>query len=146
EGAGRVGRAVAAVGARFEGDSMDATATDPEDVGPEKRPEPPVQRWAYLTFVVLFLMNLLDYLDRNVLYAVLPQVKADLGISNEQAGLLATFFLIVSSIFGLFTGYAGDRMRRTYLLGLGVGVWSLATVGSGLARNYGQLALARAIL
>ena len=37
-------------------------------------------------------------------------------------------------------------MRRTWLLGLGVGVWSLATVGSGLAQTYGQLALARSFL
>lgn len=124
---------------------MDGATTNREGTEPDQRAAP-LHRWAYTTFVVLFLMNLLDYLDRNVLYAVLPQVKADLGISNEQAGLLATFFLVVYSIFGLFTGYAGDRMRRTYLLALGVGVWSLATVGSGLARSYGQLALARAIL
>jgi MFS family permease len=105
-----------------------------------------IPRVAALTFAVLFLMNLLDYMDRNVLYAVLPQVKSSLRITNAQAGLLATYFLVAYSVFGLFTGWAGDRMRRTYLLGLGVGVWSLATVASGLARSYGQLALARAVL
>lgn len=104
------------------------------------------RRWAAVTFAVLFVMNLLDYMDRNILYAVLPQVKAGLDLSNEKAGLLATFFLISYSVFGLFTGYAGDRMRRTYLLALGVGVWSIATIGSGLARSYGELVLARAVL
>ena len=43
-------------------------------------------------------------------------------------------------------GWLGDRFRRTWLIGLGVGVWSLATIGSGLAQSYGQLALARSLL
>ena len=43
-------------------------------------------------------------------------------------------------------GWLGDRYRRTWLLAGGVGVWSLATVGSGLARDYGHLALARSFL
>ena len=105
-----------------------------------------ITRVAAATFVVLFAMNLLDYMDRNILNAMLPQVQASLKINNAQAGLLTTYFLISYSIFGLLTGWAGDRFRRTYLLGLGVGVWSLATVGSGLAQTYGQMVLARALL
>ena len=66
--------------------------------------------------------------------------------SNDQAGWLSTWFLISYSLVSPFMGYAGDRMRRTWLLGLGVGVWSLATVGSGLAASYGQLSVARAFL
>jgi MFS family permease len=104
------------------------------------------RRWALITFAVLFLMNLLDYMDRNVLYAVLPQVKSTLELTNSQAGRLATYFLISYSLFGVFTGYAGDRMKRTTLLALGVGIWSVATVASGLAQTYGQLVLARAFL
>lgn len=107
---------------------------------------PTINRWARLTFVVLFLMTTLDYLDRNVLYAVLPQVKKAFDLTDAQTGRLATYFLIAYSVFSIFTGYAGDRLRRTYLLSLGVGVWSLATIGSGLAQSYGQLALARAVL
>jgi MFS family permease len=98
------------------------------------------------TFAVLFAMNLLDYMDRNLLFAVLPQVKVSLGITNAQAGRLATYFLVAFSIFSPIIGFAGDRMKRTRLLALGVGVWSLATVASGLAQSYGQLATARMIL
>jgi len=43
-------------------------------------------------------------------------------------------------------GWLGDRYRRTWLLGLGVGVWEPGQIGSGLARSYGQLALARSVL
>jgi MFS family permease len=103
-------------------------------------------RWALTTFVVLFVMNLLDYIDRWVLAAVLPQVQLDLHLNNTQAGWLATLFLISYSLISPVMGYAGDRMRRTWLLGLGVGVWSVATVGTGMARTYGQLQWSRAFL
>ena len=42
-------------------------------------------------------------------------------------------------------GFAGDRMKRTHLLALGVGVWSIATVGSGFAATYGQLCVAQGV-
>ncbi|MEO6810808.1 MAG: MFS transporter [Isosphaeraceae bacterium] len=103
-------------------------------------------RWALTTFVVLFSMNLLDYVDRGVLSAVLPLIKTDLKIDNTQAGFLAFLFLLSYSVFGLFTGWAGDRMKRTYLLALGVGVWSLATVATGFAHTYNQLMWARGFL
>jgi MFS transporter, Spinster family, sphingosine-1-phosphate transporter len=103
-------------------------------------------RWAMTTFVALFAMNMLDYLDRNLLMSMEPQIKGDLGITNFQWGLLTSIFLISYSLFGPIMGWLGDRSRRTRLLGLGVGVWSLATIGSGLAQSYGQLALARSVL
>jgi MFS family permease len=116
-------------------------------IGPGPNPSvTTARRWASVTFLVLFAMNLLDYVDRWVLAAVLPQIRSDLDLSNAQAGWLATLFLISYSLISPFMGYAGDRTRRTWLLGLGVGVWSLATVGTGLARTYGQIQWARAFL
>ena len=103
-------------------------------------------RWARRTFLVLFAMNLLDYIDRWTLASVLPEIQADLRINNIQAGWLATLFLISYSLISPVMGYAGDRVRRTWLLGLGVGVWSLATVATGFAHTYGQLQWARAFL
>lgn len=106
---------------------------------------------AYYAFGVLFCMTLLDYMDRNVLSGVIPQLKGPiekggLGLSNEKAGLLATYFLISYSVISPIMGWAGDRFRRTWLLAIGVGVWSLATVCSGLAANYNQLVAARCFL
>jgi MFS family permease len=111
---------------------------------------PPVkataQRWALVTFVVLSAMSLLDYIDRWVLASVLPQIQSDLHLKNTDAGTLAAAFLISYAAISPLMGYAGDRMRRTWLLALGVGIWSLATVGTGLARTYGHMLLARALL
>ena len=103
-------------------------------------------RWAMTTFAVLFAMNLLDYTDRWVLAAVLPQVQADLKFDNEQAGMLVFWFMLSYMAVSPFMGYLGDRTRRPWLLALGVAVWSIATVGSGLARSYHDLRLARGLL
>jgi MFS transporter, Spinster family, sphingosine-1-phosphate transporter len=116
-----------------------------DEIGPSKGPSPAPQ-WAMTTFVALFCMNMLDFLDRNLLMSMQPQVKAELAITNFQWGLLTSIFLVSYSLFGPIMGWLGDRFRRTWLLGVGVGVWSLATIASGLARSYGDLALARSVL
>ena len=124
----------------------------PDDAGPSTTTTPYViSRWAIVTFLVLFGMNLLDYMDRNILSAVLPQLtkpveQKGLGLGLDQAGWLPSFFLASYVAFGLVMGWAGDRTRRTHLLFAGVGVWSLATVGSGFARSFEQMGLARAFL
>jgi MFS family permease len=91
-------------------------------------------------------MNMLDYLDRNLMMSMQPQIKGDLGITNFQWGMLTSIFLVSYSLFGPIMGWLGDRYRRTWLLGVGVGIWSLATLASGLARSYGDMALARSVL
>ncbi|HEY2155713.1 MAG TPA: MFS transporter, partial [Isosphaeraceae bacterium] len=111
--------------------------------GPEAHPvAESAARWARFTFIVLFVMNLLDYTDRWVLSAVLEDIQRDFHLSNYKGGLLATYFLVSYSLISPIMGWLGDRMRRTWLLGIGVGIWSLATVGTGLAQDYGHLALA----
>ncbi len=124
------------------------TNVDGGEVGERKGPEaPPPSRAAMVTFAVLFAMNLLDYLDRNILVAVQPQLKeARLVADNFEMGRLATYFLISYSLFSPIMGWLGDRWRRTRLLAIGIGLWSLATVGTAFARNYQDLALARSLL
>ena len=68
-------------------------------------PDPPMSilrlpKWTLITFVVLFAMNLLDYTDRWVLSAILPQAQAALDFDNTQAGLRGAF-LIMGTISSL---------------------------------------------
>lgn len=121
----------------------------PGDEGIQAAPPPPVAitpNWATATFIILFMMNLLDYVDRWILSAVLPHLKQEFQLNYSQSALLFTYFLISYSIISPAVGLIGDRVRRTWLLGIGVGIWSLATVGTGFAHNYGQLVLARSLM
>jgi MFS family permease len=91
-------------------------------------------------------LNLLNYLDRFVVSAVLPQIESELGLSDGEAGLLATMFLVSYFVASPIFGALADRGRRTPLLAFGVAVWSLATVASGLAGGKLGLFAARAMV
>src|SRR5437868_3286357 len=108
----------------------------------------PSLRSAHWVLAALFAMNLLNYIDRFILAAVLPPIQETLHFadSDEKAGFLTTAFFISYALFSPIMGWLGDRMTRKYLLVLGVGIWSLATFGSGLAETYGGMLFARSLL
>jgi MFS family permease len=98
---------------------------------------------------LLTALNLLNYLDRFVLSAVLAPMREELHLSGFVAGWLPTFFLLgyftTSPIFG-HIGDRGGKGARGALLALGIAVWSLATMGSGLARGALALCATRALV
>jgi MFS transporter, Spinster family, sphingosine-1-phosphate transporter len=100
-------------------------------------------RAAYYGLAVVTLLNFLNYIDRYVIAAVLPRMQAELGLTNTQAGLLASAFLVAYFITSPFFGALGDRFSRTRLMAVGVGAWSIATAATGVMRNFGQLMMAR---
>lgn len=87
--------------------------------------------WPVGSLVVLTGLNLLDYLDRQLLASVLTPIKIELGVSDEWLGGLQTAFMwgyfLTSPIFG----WLGDRFPRRWLIGSGVFVWSLGTLMTG---------------
>jgi predicted MFS family arabinose efflux permease len=98
---------------------------------------------------LLTALNLLNYIDRYILAAVLPLLQDDLRLSNTAAGALGTVFLVgyftTSPIFGRLSDRAAVGGRRR-LMALGVAVWSVATFASGLARGVWSLGAARAVV
>jgi MFS transporter, Spinster family, sphingosine-1-phosphate transporter len=91
-------------------------------------------------------LNGLNYLDRYVVAATLPLILTGLGISDAQGGLLQSLFIVSYSLVCPLAGWVGDRQPRLRLAALGVFVWSVATVASGLAPTYAWLLLARAVI
>jgi len=105
------------------------------------------KRTGMLALTILAGINLLNYLDRYVVSAVLPDLKrAPLHLSDSELGSLMSGFLIVYMVTAPLFGRWGDRGSRPKPIALGVFVWSLATGLSGLARSYGQLLWARAVV
>src|SRR5436190_3516338 len=101
---------------------------------------------AYYGLAIVTLLNFLNYIDRFILSAVLPRIQSDLGLTNRQAGLLATAFLVAYFITSPIFGVLGDRVSRTRLMAVGVGAWSLATAATGIMRNFSQLMMARSFV
>jgi MFS family permease len=94
--------------------------------------------------VLMTLLNFVNYIDRYILAAVLPRVKTDLDLSDFQLGLLGGAFMFAYLLTSPVFGQLGDRLSRTRLMAVGVGLWSLATAAAGLARNFVQMFSARA--
>lgn len=95
---------------------------------------------------LLLTINLLNYIDRQVLYAVFPLIKDSLQLSDAALGLLGSAFMIVYMSTAPFFGWLGDRGTRTGLAASGLGVWSLATMLAGLSSTYRSLFAARALV
>ncbi len=100
-------------------------------------------RWV---LALLFGVNLLNYIDRQILYAVFPPIQTELGLSDTQLGLLASAFMWVYLTTAPVFGLLADRWSRPRLIGLGVGIWSVATAFSGVVRHFGDLLLGRAVV
>lgn len=101
---------------------------------------------AYAILATLTAMNLLNYIDRFILAALLKPMGEELGLDDIQKGWLVTSFFISYTVFSPVVGALGDWLPRKYLLGLGVGIWSLATFGTGFVDSFGHALLARSIL
>ncbi|MGE3261714.1 MAG: MFS transporter [Bacteriovoracia bacterium] len=101
-----------------------------------------VSGWALYAsppLLLLTLINLFNYLDRYILVALSPSIKTDLNLSDTQVGGLATAFMISYFLISPAFGWLGDRKPRYRLMALGVALWSLATVASGLVKGFAAL-------
>lgn len=93
---------------------------------------------------LLLSVNILNYVDRQIVYALLPLISGDLRLTDAQAGSLASAFMVVYMLAAPpIAWFADSRGRKPWIAG-GVGIWSLATGMAGLATGYGTLFFSRA--
>lgn len=97
-------------------------------------------------FIILALINLLNYIDRQVLYSVFPLIKQDLILSDKQLGFLASAFMLVYMFSAPVLGYIADRTPRQKVIALGAFLWSIATSACACVRNYFALIFARSLV
>jgi MFS family permease len=95
---------------------------------------------------VLTAINLLNYIDRYLVPPLVPELERAMRISHAQAGWLWPAFMVVYMVAAPVFGAWGDRGSRTRPIAIGIAIWSLATVLSGLARSYPQLYASRALV
>ncbi|WP_343614711.1 MFS transporter [Novosphingobium sp.] len=114
--------------------------------------EAPATPWprasaAWWMVALLFLAGICSVIDRSVLNMVVDPVRHDLGISDSQIGMLQGLaFGMFYAFMGLPMGLAADRVSRRNLLMGGIALWSISTIGSGLAGSFGHLFAARLLV
>lgn len=94
-------------------------------------------------FILLMSLNLLNYIDRQILFAVFPLIKQDLFLTDTQLGVLASMFMVVYMLAAPVIGFFADRTPRQIWISLSAFIWSAATILSGFAKNYANLLFAR---
>ena len=98
----------------------------------------------YGLLAFLTLLNVLNFVDRQLLASFANFIMPDLELTNTQFGLLTGFvFIAFYAVAGLFMGALADMVHRPRLVAAGVAMWSLLTAASGAARGFLSLAIPR---
>ncbi|MBL9038550.1 MAG: MFS transporter, partial [Archangium sp.] len=109
--------------------------------GVEDKASPPGATYAVF---ILTVMNLLNYADRYAPSAIKDLYKKDLQLSDLQTSLPLTAFVVVYLGASPLFGALADRLSRTRLIAIGVGLWSLATAAAAAATGFATFFIARA--
>jgi MFS family permease len=110
--------------------------------------EPNSARQARTALLLLLGINLFNYIDRQILAAVEPSIRATFfapGDVNAMAisGTLGSAFLVTYMVSAPALGWLADRFSRWVIIGVAVILWSFATGASGLAATFGALLVTR---
>lgn len=101
---------------------------------------------AWVTFLLLFALNLLNYIDRYILPGELSLIQTDFHATAQQMGALTTALFFCYMFTAPLTGWLGDRFPRKPLIILGAVLWSLATLATYWVHDYTTLYIRHAIV
>ena len=122
----------------------DAETFSPSNAPPE--PLPRGFRWPWTLLALLVLVNLVNYLDRQLIFPLFPYLKEEFGLTDFRLGLLGTVFIVVHALASLPFGWLADRWSRRKIIGFGVLFWSGATALTGLAQSFRMLLISRSLV
>jgi len=93
--------------------------------------------------VMLTVGYIFSFVDRYILGLLIEPIKAEFDLSDRSIGWLLSAFTLVYGFMGIFMGWLVDRGKRLWIVSIGVALWSVATVATGMAKNFVQLFTAR---
>jgi MFS family permease len=102
--------------------------------------------YAYYVFLLLFLLYLFNYVDRMVVAAIFPYLKADWGLTDTQCGWFASIVTLMMTVFVFPVSLLVDRWSRKKAIGIMAVLWSFGAAACAFTRNFTQLFTMRAVL
>jgi len=107
-------------------------------------PSPEASSYSWYVLMVLVVVYILNFIDRQILSILAVDIKADLGLTDADMGFLGgAAFAVFYALFGIPLGRLADNWSRVKLLSIGLALWSIMTALSGFARNQAELTMAR---
>jgi MFS family permease len=104
----------------------------------------PARTYAWALVAMLWVISFLNYADRSVLSAVMPQIRSEFQLTPPQLALLSSSFLWVYAVAASLAGYLGDRFSRKRVILAGLVTWSLLTFLTPFAGTFAIFVLLRA--
>ena len=101
-------------------------------------------RW--LAIGVFVLSSTLNYLDRQLLAALAPTLKAEFQLNNTEYGQIVSASFLIYALVAPFAGWFVDRLGLNLGASIAVLVWSMAGSATALFRSVGGLAACRVVL
>src|SRR5262245_28633649 len=102
-------------------------------------------RYKWSVVAMLWFVCFFNYADRQAIFSVFPLLKAEMGLSDVQLGIVGASFMWVYAGAAPFAGLVGDRFRRKTLIIGGLIFWSLITIATAVSTRYWHLVLFRAL-
>lgn len=102
-------------------------------------------RYKWELLALLWLAFFLNQADRQIFSVVLPLIKADLGLSDAELGLIASALIWTYGLLVPVAGFLGDRFSRKRIIGFSLIFWSVATLSTGFCSTLIQFILLRGI-
>ena len=103
-----------------------------------------IERRHYVFLCFLTILNVMNFVDRQLLASFANFIVPDLELTNTQFGLLTgLLFISFYAVMGLFMGALADMVHRPRLVAFGVALWSILTAASGAAKGFVSLAVPR---
>ena len=103
-----------------------------------------VPAYSWYALSILVVVYVLNFVDRNIISILAEDIKADLGLRDDQIGFLyGTAFGVFYALFGIPLGKLADNWHRVRLMSAGLAIWSAFTALSGFAKNFTMLSVAR---
>ncbi|HAR99339.1 MAG TPA: hypothetical protein DCS11_10720 [Syntrophus sp. (in: bacteria)] len=102
--------------------------------------------YAYYVFLLLFLLYLFNYVDRMVVAAIFPYLKADWGLTDTQCGWFASIVTLMMTGFVFPVSLLVDRWSRKKAIGIMAVLWSFGAAACAFTRNFTQLFTMRSLV
>jgi MFS family permease len=94
-------------------------------------------------FWLMFSINVVNYLDRLLVVALGPTLKANFHLTDRDVGLVSSAFLIIYTVATLPLGVFADRVSHARVVAAGVAVWSVMSASTAFVRSFGGLFFTR---
>ncbi len=100
-------------------------------------------KWAWIAVVVLWIVVMLNYFDRQLLSALHEPIVRDIPQTEAQFGMVTSVFLLIYALLSPVGGFLADRYSRRLMILCSLVVWSVVTWWTGHAEDYTSLLIAR---